>query len=251
VAVVSFPNAFTGTLAIDSGSWFFGGGFDLIGKLCRTDTCDIDVLTGYRFFELAEYLQFNQHATTLQDGVVAFDNALLPANSQVTFFDRFGVKNEFNGVNVAMRWTMRLGAMTTMLQWGAAVGVNRRLSNNTGFTTRILPDGTSATLPGGIFVLPGSNLGSFVSSAVTAMPEVKFTIGYQCMSWLRVFAGYDFLALPGAVRASQEYNPVINPVRVPTFLGYNPNALPADPTLLIHGRTFWAQGIHMGLEFKY
>jgi hypothetical protein len=251
VAVVSFPNVFDGSLHLDSDSRFHGGEVNLVGKLLCEERHRIDILLGYRFLELAENIQFDQRAFTVQDGVLAFDSVLLPTGSQVFFFDRFATKNLFQGVQFGVRTTHRLGQMFATLQAKLAVGTTRQIINNFGLTTRVLPGGSTASLPGGIFVLPPTNLGSFQDNVLTFVPELQFTIGYRCKDWLSVFAGYDIVALTRAARPGDQINPVINPLRVPTFLVYDPAASPAQPTLPFRSRAFWAQGITIGFELKY
>ncbi len=250
-AVVSFPSDFTGTLHVDSQSRLFGGEANLIGKLIRQEHYDVDIIVGYRFVELSESVQFNQIALTLQDDVLAFNNALLPANTTVAFFDRFATRDEFQGVQLGVQSTHCYGPMFLRAFAKFAVGPLDRIIDNSGQTTMKSPGGTISTLPGGIFVVPPANLGHFSDTTVSMVSQCGFTFGYHCSPCLEVFGGYEILVLPEAIRASDQINPIINPELIPTFLGYNPNATPHEPTVVFHSRTYWAQGINVGFQVKW
>src|SRR5262249_1451883 len=154
--------------------------------------CDVNVLAGLRWLELAERLNIASSSFTLQDDVIAFNNALLPAGTTVIFFDHFATKDRFIGPQLGIGGTCPLGPMFVDLAGKVALGDTQQSIDIQGSTTRILPGGATATLPGGVYAL-SSNSGRFVHDVFSVVPEVQVTLGYQCLECLRVFFSYDFL----------------------------------------------------------
>jgi len=250
VALISFPEVFDGLLHIYSDSRMYGGEVNLIGKFIRREHWNMDVIAGYRYFELAENLEVANEAFTLQDDVVAFLNELLPSGSTVNFSDKFATENRFQGAQLGIRTAHCLGAMTLAVTGKVAVGQTRQTVQITGSTTRILPDGTTDAYPAGVFAV-GSNSGTFVRNELTVIPQLQVYIGYQCCDWLRVFFSYEFLWWSQVLRPGAQIDPFLNPLLIPTNLDFDPTAAPARPLVPFDARSFWAQGISIGMEFKY
>jgi hypothetical protein len=250
VALISFPNVFTGSIQFSASSEVYGTELNCVGKLLHHDMCDINVLAGLRWLEFAERLNIASNSFTLQDDVIAFNNALLPANTTVFFFDHFATKNRFIGPQIGINGTCHLGSMFLDLAGKLALGDTQQVVDIQGSTTRVLPDGSTATLPGGVYAL-NSNSGRFTHDAFSVVPEVQVTIGYQCLECLRFFFTYDFLYWTQTLRPGDQINPLLNPARIPTFLGYDPTAGPAEPTVPFRAHGFWIQGVSIGMEWKY
>jgi hypothetical protein len=250
VALISFPNVFTGSIQFTTNSEIYGAELNCTGKLLHHGLCDVNVLAGLRWLELAERLNMASNSFTLQDDVIAFNNALLPAGTTVFFFDHFATKDRFVGPQMGISGTCHLGSMFVDLAGKLAMGDTQQIIDIQGSTTRILPGGATATLPGGVYAL-NSNSGRFVHDVFSVVPEVQVTLGYQCLECLRVFFSYDFLFWSQTVRPGDQINPVLNPLRIPTNLPFNPTSLPAEPTVPFHARGFWIQGVSIGLEWKY
>lgn len=89
------------------------------------------------------------------------------------------------------------------------------------------------------------------------MPEVGFTLGYQVCSWCRATVGYNFLYWSNVIRpggvidrgVNATYQP-FSPIS-PTFTQNGVVAgVPARPAVF-NGSDFWAQGLTLGLEFRW
>jgi hypothetical protein len=107
-------------------------------------------------------------------------------------------------------------------------------------------------LPGsGTFVQP-SNLGSASRDQIAIAPEVGVKLSYQLTRGLRLFAGYDFLYLSSVIRPAELIDRGINLSQtVQSAIAGNASAPGSRPAVNLVGSDFWAQGINLGLEFRY
>ena len=250
-AAVAFPDILQGQLAIDSDSRLYGGEVNLIGKFCRREHWNLDVIGGYRCLELSEDVEMFNSTLTLLDDVASFLNSPLPAGTTVEFYDRFATKNRFQGGQFGLRTNHCLGALTVSMMGKVAFGINRETVKIRGNTTRILPNDNVASYPAGVFAL-GSNSGTFSRDEFAVVPQFQFTLAYQCKDWLRVAFNYDLLWWSRLLRPGDQIDPFINPALIPTIpTGFNPNAAPQRPLVPFTATSFWAQGIGLSAEFKY
>ncbi len=65
---------------------------------------------------------------------------------------------------------------------------------------------------------------------------------------MRVHAGYSFLYWSEVVRAGDQVDLVVNPDLLPPPL---PGASPLRPAFQFQGTGIWAQGIDLGIEFRF
>ena len=83
------------------------------------------------------------------------------------------------------------------------------------------------------------------------VPELGINVGYQINPLWRVFVGYNFLYLSDVVRPGNQIDRVVNTTQLPSVLGPGMLVGPARPTFVMKGTDFWAQGLSVGLEFRY
>jgi hypothetical protein len=70
---------------------------------------------------------------------------------------------------------------------------------------------------------------------------------------MSVFGGYTLLYASDVVRAPQQISRAINPVAAPAITG-NPSVPltgPAQPSFKFNSSDFWAQGLNVGLAFRF
>jgi hypothetical protein len=68
---------------------------------------------------------------------------------------------------------------------------------------------------------------------------------------VRVFVGYDFLYWSDVARPGDQADPRIDPARVPALGGPGRTAGTTHTPSAIQESDFWAQGLHVGAEFRY
>jgi Putative beta barrel porin-7 (BBP7) len=76
-------------------------------------------------------------------------------------------------------------------------------------------------------------------------------LGYQLTSRCRSFVGYNFLYLSRAVRPGDEIDTGVNPTQLQAALGRGKEVGPDRPAFPGRNSTFWAQGLTLGLDFRY
>jgi hypothetical protein len=112
--------------------------------------------------------------------------------------------------------------------------------------------GPTQTFSGGYFALP-TNIGNHTRTVFAVLPEVALNVGYQITPWASVFVGYTFLYTNNVVRPGNQINRNINPTQSVSYVGEPPANLqgPVQPTFKFNGSGFWAQGINVGLGFRF
>ena len=81
------------------------------------------------------------------------------------------------------------------------------------------------------------------------MPAVEMKFYWFITQHMGAFVGYDYLYWARVVRPGNQVDSNIN-LSQSAILGGTPNG-PASPTPLFSRSDFWAQGISLGLEFRY
>jgi hypothetical protein len=115
----------------------------------------------------------------------------------------------------------------------------------------LVPPGVG-TFPGGLFAQP-SNIGKRSGDRFAVLPSLELKVGYAINQRTRVVVGYDLLYWDEVVRPGDQINHRVNlsqnAVLDPTGLGRLVG--PAQPAPLFNRSDLWAQGISVGLEFRY
>ena len=171
--------------------------------------------------------------------------------------DFFGTNNQFYGGQVGVRaewWRNRFYAEArTSLAIG---GTAQQLQINGFLVETPPPPAAPTTFAGGLLALPGANIGNYSTGRFSFVAETTLNVGYQFLPRLRGFVGYNFLYWTNVMRPGDQIDRNIDVTRVPRFL---PPALlaqiaplvPPQPAVLFKQTDFWAQGLNIGLEFKF
>jgi hypothetical protein len=204
----------------------------------------LDLLGGFRWLRLHETYTI----TTSSPFIPPFPQDIWNTTDE---FDTF---NNFYGAQLGVRarydWRGFFASGSVKFAMGAmvqTVDINGSLVTND-FTNF----GPTQTFPGGYFALP-TNIGSYTRSVFAVVPEVGLNVGYQITSWASVFVGYTFLYTNNVVRPGNQISRTINPTQSVSYVGEPPVTLegPAQPTFKFNSSDFWAQGINVGLSFRF
>ena len=112
----------------------------------------------------------------------------------------------------------------------------------------LIPPGFG-TFPGGLFA-QSSNIGRYTGNQFTVLPAVELKLAYQITERLRAFVGYDFMYWSQVVRPGNQIDRNIN-LSDSTVFGTGALLGPAYPMPLFNRGDFWAQGLNVGLEFRF
>jgi hypothetical protein len=219
------------------------------------DPWKLELLAGFRYLRMDETLSINTVRGPFNPGGLVFFNGgqLAGSNFNTTTSDNFGTTNAFNGGQVGMRGTIKMGNWSLSGDAKVAMGATTERLDINGAST-LVAAGTNQSLQsarGGIFALP-SNSGTFADNKFAVVPEANLTLSYHCYDFLRVFAGYNFLYWSQVTRPGDALNNNIDSRQIPTSANYTAGALyngPGTPTLIQRG--FIAQGFFVGLELRF
>ena len=255
--LTAFFNDATGSVAVRDKSDLWGVEANARCKLCCgnacPDDCDgpgwgyrVDGLAGVRYLDLREDLSITENIRNFPTAT----NGLTNLGLQV--FDDFATHNQFYGGQVGLDATLDRGPWSFNATGKIALGDTRQEVRINGSQLVTNLNGTQSTFKGGLLALP-SNIGTFHKDAFSVVPEVDLTVSYHLNDHVRLLAGYDFLYWSSVVRPGQQIDRNLNETQIPNF---NPPGTvlppgPNRPAVLFQRSDFWAQGLNLGLEFRY
>jgi hypothetical protein len=261
--LTAFPGLSTGNANVNNSSNLWGLEANLRCNLCCGSTgcddccgCDcgcngrggwtyrVDGLAGVRYLNLREDLSITEH-------VLNSPTAPPPVNSAQAFvFDEFATRNQFYGGQVGLDAEFSRGPWSLDVWGKVALGDTHQDLNISGAQNVTFANGVNQNFVGGLLA-ERSNIGSFHRDRFSVVPEVDLNVSYHVSDHVRVFAGYDFLYWSSVVRPGQQIDRTIDENQIPNFNSGQPPAGQNRPMVLFHESDFWAQGLNLGLEFRY
>jgi hypothetical protein len=248
---VPFNGAPAGETSLNSGggpmsvttryaSRLWGSEINALSNLYTNDTSRLDLIGGFRYLDLEESLRLR---------------ALFPAGpgASVLTQDAFGTRNQFYGGQLGARWAAVAGKLNFAATAKVALGSTHEVLNVLGSNT--VTGGAfgfnNGTYLGGIFAEP-SNRGRFSQDRLTVLPTLQGRLGYDILSNLRAYVGYDFLYANDFVRPGNQVSHIVNPTQNQLF--GNPGGQlvgPAEPAPAFNHSDFWAHGVSFGVELRF
>ena len=224
--LIAYPDLQQGTFSCTSISDFQVAGVLVRQAIARAPGYRIELLAGYRFQQLAEGLSIADTAST--------------AASTIQIVDQFHSQNDFHGgeLGLATEWRQCRWSLETSLK--LAFGNTHSRTAINGSTTI-----DAITYPGGLLALP-SNMGVHSADQFSVIPELGVTFGYDLTCRLRATAGYSLIYWGNVSRPGNQIDLEVSPSQFP------PTTQTADkPAFARHTSDFWAQGLHVGLDYRF
>jgi hypothetical protein len=242
------PFGVAGSIDIDRRTTFWGFDINLKRGLLCCENGYIDLLFGYRQLGLDESLTITEQLTT----------TTVSPRQAFRVQDRFETTNRFYGGQIGFDSEYRCGRWSFGLRSKVALGNTQQMAELSGSTTRQIGTGMPMTLPGGLLVQSGTNMGRFFQERFSVVPEVGLTLGFQLCSWCRATVGYNFLYWNNVWRPGGAIDRGINtaylpfaPITPTTVVNGTVAGVPARPAFIPASTDFWAQGLTLGLEFRW
>lgn len=238
---LSAAGLFSGRARVQLSNSLLGAELNGTVRLASGPGWRLDALAGLRYLRLRESFLFSTDSPSIPPFQVDV--------YQTT--DRFDATNNFIGGQLGARargdwgsWfvsgvvKVALGAMTQTVDIEGVL-----LTND--FNDLAPP----VAYPGGGYFATPTNIGERRRQVFAVVPEAGLTLGYRLTTWMSVVAGYTFLYVSDVVRAPRQINRSVNyssfalPPGVPTG--------PQEPSFKFRSSDFWAQGLNVGLAFRF
>lgn len=223
----------TGAVNISDSLQLWGAEVNGVYRLTRVAGWDVQLLAGFRYLDLLETFEL--------------DNQTNGFGQTATLQDRFQSRNQFYGPQTGVRADYTYGKFTLGLTGKIALGVTHEVTEIAGYNTAPI----TGALAGGFFSQQ-SNIGRSMVNYFGAAPQFAATVGYNVTERMMIFAGYDYLLWTGVERAGDQIDRVLN-LSQSAALGNPANGTSPilRPEALFGHSDFWAQGVTVGVQFRY
>lgn len=205
----------------------FGEEANLLVPLLRTDDWRVELLAGGRFLQMRDRYH---HTATSRFGP---DQSILTG-----VVDNIRVHNAYYGGQVGLRGEYQLDRWFVQMRGTIGVGADVQLVRTFGERLYQTPQQRLVT-HAGLFVQP-SNSGSFSRTVFDGVGEVGVNVGYRFTDHWRALLGYTLLCWADPLRAASQVDRVVDR-----------SQQSARPAIPFSGEAFWAQGVHVGLEWSW
>jgi hypothetical protein len=239
--VISYPNAWVGNGSVISTENLEGAEALWRQALVHGSDGRIDLLMGYRFARLNDGLLISDTATSS-------GSAAISPGTQFEYADSFHTRNDFNGADLGFstEWHRGRLSMVTLLKVGIGeTHTEVDIDGSTAITT-----GAGRNVYGGGILALASNSGAHLSDQFSMMPEIGCTLSYDLTPHLTASVGYTLLYWSDVARPGDQIDLNVDSSQFPS--GGNPTpAATVKPAFVLHTSDFWAQGVNVGLGYRF
>ncbi len=239
--LVALPGIVTGNIDVTSSSKIYGNEVNLRRALYIDGCRRVDLLAGYRFFQMSEQLRVDTNTVSIDPSI--------PVTVGTTFniFDSFHTRSQFNGGQLGINSQHYFGCWSVDLLAKVALGGMTQTVTIDGQTIVTPPGSTSSTARGGVLALP-SNMGQFTRSRFAVIPEFGVNLHRQLNACWKVNLGYSLIIVTNVVRPGDQIDTQVDPNQFPPPATAGPFTSPA---FAFHDSDIWLQGLNVGLEYNY
>jgi hypothetical protein len=233
--ILASPGGATGGQLLSSSLHLWGAEANALFRAVNGAGLSLSALGGFRYLDLHENLSIVSDETILGGGTFSAT-------------DIFSTRNQFYGEQLGVKAEAERGMFYGALLAKVALGDDHESVTANGFST---VTGVPGTTPGGFFT-QAANIGTHTRDSFCVVPEVQFQVGINIARRIRVFAGYDFLYLSNVVRPGDQIDRTLNLTGNSTLSPGSTGLIGAPrPEPQFNASGFWAQGINVGLQFKF
>lgn len=259
---------FYGDFNLKLTSQFQGAQLNALYRITKRRLLQLNVITGFRWLQLAEQLKFQVSTHTVPNFPFGFSFADTK--------DSFKTKNDFYGgqIGIDAGYASRYFNVKGVLQVGLGAmledihihGYTKTSDGNLFYETK---DTANETLKGGIFAQK-TNIGNHHHHVFAAVVDAKVQASLKVSRYLELGAGYSFLWISSLARPGKQIDRKINPTltalaeasretvgirQTPTPFGMPGPAQFAQggkrPKFSLKNSDFWAQGLTVGVITRF
>lgn len=246
--LISSPNFLAGAMNVETASRLGGVEANGVWLGYSSERVHAELLAGFRFLNLEEDLSFDQRARTLTP-TAAF-GTVLPTNTSIGLLDTFNTTNRFYGGQIGTRVDWVFGRFSVGLLGKLAIGGTQQQLVVDG-VSRVQPPGMAPSFINGGLLATSSNMGRYEGSAFSFVPEFGVNLGWELTPRMRLKVGYTLLYWTNVVRPGPQVDRVVNPALVPASQSFGTSSSPQRPYASFSRSDFWAEGLNLGLEFRF
>ncbi len=242
----TLPTQF-GSVNIENDIRFLGGNLDFVIVPYRNSFFELNFLGGFTSVYLKEDLYQNYSTTTTSASSIAGTTTTTTMTSQV--HDTFSTQNIFYGSDLGVRGIFRWRPFFLELTGRLALGENDQIVDIAGQSTnnitnvsvgKINSTTTSSTTSNTGFLAQSSNIGNYSRNSFCLMPQGQVRVGVDLTANIKLSVGYDILYLSNVVRPGNQIDQIMGTLNGVTH-----------PTFSFNSSSFYAQGVNVGMEFRY
>ncbi len=241
--LVSYPGLQAGNVVGALSTRLWGADLDLRGMLFRGASYQVNLLGGFRFLDLHDSL-------SLKESDTYFPQYYSAPYTWTTTMDHVHTGNQFYGGQLGADIMWSQGRFFVDVLTKVAMGVSVEHAGINGWSTYNNSLGQSGFVGVGQLALP-SNVGGYGQSRFAVVPEAGINLGYALTRHIRLTFGYTLLYWSNVFRAGGQIDRGVNPTELTSLVGHGTLYGPARPNFTFQSTDFWAQGLNLGLQFRY
>ncbi len=233
---------------VDSGSTGMWGA-ELNARCTSPSLGAVSGIFGFRYLNFHEDLGIADSFQFFQpqgfQNLPNFSN--FPTNFSYTTADMIRTSNQFYGGQLGVDLDMYIGNFTIDFVAKAALGVMHETVNVFGVNSNSLNGG--AVMSGGL-LSSAADQGNHTRDRIAFVPEINLKLGYQILSCLRFYVGYDCLYLSSVVRPGEQTGLSTTTIQA-NVGGTNSQITVNQPAFRLKANDLVVNGINFGMEFRY
>ncbi len=193
----------------------------------------VDMLAGYTYNRLKSSIGVVSESTNVFTGDAIIDGTVFTTN------DLFETENVFNGAHLGVLSTIVRSKINLTTLAKVSFGNMRQTGDIRGFTITDPPAAAATTVAGGVFTQP-SNMGPFARDVFAFIPELGIKLGYSVRENMQLTVGYTCMFWSSVGVAADQIDRTIDLTQAVN-----------RPTHTFVDRSFWMQGVDLGLRFDF
>jgi len=247
---VAMPAFATGDVTVEASTELFGTEVLYRRALTQGGWSRLDLMAGYRFARLDDSLGISQNSTFVAGNVLGIADG-----STLDLFDQFATWNRFHGAEIGLMSQTRRCRWTFESVLKLAFGSTHSFVDIRGASVYTPFGGAPVPTAAGLLA-QSTNIGEFSQREFTMLPELGLTIGYDLTRNLRFTLGYSLLYWSKVARPGDQIDLDLHLADVVPPAGL-PDVPPVAAAGAIHPQfqmrttDLWAQGINLGLSYRF
>jgi hypothetical protein len=247
--LTAFPDLATGSIDINSERELWGIDANLRKRWARTACFQLDALIGFRYINFDESLTITERFARTPNSPPAIG---VPTAASGIVTDSFRTTNDFYGGQLGLQSEWRRGRWFVQSTAKVALGTMSQTITIDGQQTITATNGAVSQVPGGLFALPGANIGHSKRDEFAVVPEAGLNLGWHITPHWRIFVGYNMLYLTSVLRPAEQIDTGLDVTRIPNFPVNGVTRLnTVRPTVPFRETSLLTQGISFGTSFKW